>query len=251
MQPEQPAAKAPPVSQQLVPEGDFALKLATVLKLGTPTTEAHAKDMLATVGVAPKNGWIAHYPMTPIVIGQVRNAVVAAAASEKLPIREDEALQAFDGLTAEFGLAFAPGPEQYVEGQPPSGSEYAPPEVINEYYYNEGPPVITNYSPPWDYDYLYGWVPYPFWVVWFLLPRFFYSERFPCPSSSPSWPSFDQQSLHRTRRPRPFLGLIRQRGREEQLQRALLGEGAPARLRPGGPEWALPQSTTEARMAGH
>ena len=178
VQSEQAVAKAPPVSQQLVPEGDFALKLATVLKLGTPTTEAQAEDMLATVGVAPKNGWIADYPMTPIVIGQVRNAVVAAAASKKLPIREDEALQAFDGLTAEFGLAFAPGPEQYVEGQPPSGSEYAPPEVINEYYYNEGPPVITYYSPPWDYYYLYGWVPYPFWWSGFFFPGFFILNDF-------------------------------------------------------------------------
>jgi hypothetical protein len=178
VQPEQPAAKAPPVSQQLVPEGDFALKLATVLKLGTPTTEAYAEDMLATVGIAPKNGWIADYPMTPIVIGQVRNAVVAAAASKKLPIKEDEALQAFDGLTAEFGLAFAPGPEQYVEGQPPLGSEYAPPEAINEYYYNEGPPVITYYSPPWDYYYLYGWVPYPFWWSGFFFPGFFILNDF-------------------------------------------------------------------------
>src|SRR5512143_1025804 len=85
-QPEQAAVKAPSVSQQLVPEGDFALKLAATLKLGTPTTEAQAEDMLAAVGVAPKNGWIADYPMTPIVIGQVRNAVVAAAASKKLPV---------------------------------------------------------------------------------------------------------------------------------------------------------------------
>ena len=177
-QPKQAVAKAPPVSQQLVPEGDFALKLATALKLGTPTTEAQAEDMLATVGVAPKNGWIVNYPMTPIVIGQVRNAVVAAAASKKLPIGEDEALQAFERLTAEFGLAFAPGPEQYAEGQPPSGSEYVPPEVIDEYYYNEGPPVMTYYPPPWDYYYLYGWVPYPFWCSGFFFPGFFILNDF-------------------------------------------------------------------------
>jgi hypothetical protein len=177
-QPGQAAAKAPPVSQQLIPEGDFALKLATALKLGTPTTEAQAEDMLATIGIAPKNGWIADYPMTPIIIGQVRNAVVATAVLKKLPIGEDEALQAFDGLTAEFGLAFASGPEQYAEGQPPSGSEYIPPEVINEYYYNEGPPVITYYPPPWDYYYLYGWVPYPFWCSGFFFPGFFILNDF-------------------------------------------------------------------------
>jgi len=177
-QPEQAEVKAPSISQQLVPEGDFALKLAAALKLGAPTTEPQAEDMLAAVGVAPKNGWIADYPMTPIVIGQVRNAVVAAAASKKLPVGEEEALQAFEGLTAEFGLAFAPGPERDAEGQSPSDSEYVPSAVVNEYYYNEGPPVITYYPPPWDYDYLYGWVPYPFWWSGFYFPGFFILNDF-------------------------------------------------------------------------
>jgi hypothetical protein len=177
-QSEQAAAEAPPVSQQLVPEGDFALKLATALKLGTPTTEAQAEYMLATVGIAPKNGWIADYPMTPIIIGQVRNTVVAAAALNKLPMGKDEALQAFEGLTAEFGLAFAVGPEQYTEGQPPSESEYLPPPVINDYYNSEGPPVITYYPPPWDYSYLYGWVPYPFWWSSFFFSGFFILNDF-------------------------------------------------------------------------
>ena len=177
-EPEQAGAKAPPVSQQLIPEGDFALKLAIALKLGTLTTEGQAEDMLATVGIAPKNGWIADYPMTPIIIGQVRNAAVAAAASNKLPVGEDEALQAFEDLTAEFGLAFVPGSEQYAEGQPPPGSEYVEPAAINEYYYNEGPPVITYYPPPWDYDYLYGWVPYPFWCSGFFFPGFFILNDF-------------------------------------------------------------------------
>jgi hypothetical protein len=177
-QPEQAAVKAPPVSQQLVPEGDFALKLATALKLGTPATEIQAEDMLTAAGIAPKNGWIADYPMTPIIIGQVRNAVVAAGASKKLPIGDDEALQAFERLTAEFGLAFAPGSEQYAEGQPPSGSEYVEPAVINDYYYTEGPPVITYYPPPWDYYYLYGWVPYPFWWSGFFFPGFFILNDF-------------------------------------------------------------------------
>jgi len=176
-QPEQ-AAKAPPVSQQLIPEGDFALKLATGLKLGTPTTEVQAEDMLTAVGIAPKNGWIADYPMTPIIIGQLRNAVVAAGALKKLPMEKDEALQTFEGLTAEFGLAIVPGPEQYAEGQPPTGSEYVPSPVIDEYYYTEGPPVVTYYPPSWDYYYLYGWVPYPFWCSGFFFPGFFILNDF-------------------------------------------------------------------------
>jgi hypothetical protein len=172
------ATQVPPISQSLVPEGDFALKLATALKLGTPETEAQAEDMLTSVGIAPKNGWIANYPMTPIIIGQVQNALIAAAALKKLPMGKDEALQAFQGLNAEFGLAIAPGPEQYAEDQPPSGSEYVPPLEIENYYYEQGPPIITYYPPPWDFDYLYGWVPYPFWCSGFFFPGFFVLNDF-------------------------------------------------------------------------
>jgi len=168
--------QAPSIAQTLIREGDFAFKLAEVLKIGQAKGEAEAESMLATVGVAPKNGWIADYPMTPIIIGQVRNAVVAAAASKKLSMGEDEALRVFEGLTAELGLAIAPG--QYAESQPPTSSEFVPPTVIDEYYYDEGPPVVTYYPPPWDYYYLYGWVPYPFWCSGFFFPGFFILNDF-------------------------------------------------------------------------
>ena len=175
-QPEQAVTKAPPVSQQLIPEGDFALKLAIVLKLGAPETEAQAEDVLTTAGIAPKNGWIADYPMTPIIIGQVRNALIAAAALNKLPMGKDEALQAFENLTSEFDLAIAPG--QYAETPPPTSSEYVPPPIINNYYYEEGPPIVTYYPPPWDYYYLYAWVPYPFRCSGFFFPGFFILHDF-------------------------------------------------------------------------
>jgi hypothetical protein len=170
------ATQVPPISQSLVPEGDFALKLATALKLGTPETEAQAEDMLASVGIAPKNGWIADYPMTPIIIDQVQNALIAAAALKKLPMGKDEALQAFQGLTAEFGLGIAPG--QYAETPPPTSSEYIPPPEIENYYYEQGPPIVTYYPPPWDYNYLYAWVPYSFWCSGFFFPGFFILNDF-------------------------------------------------------------------------
>jgi hypothetical protein len=169
-QSEQAASNSPPpVSQQLVPEGNFALKLVTVLKLGTATNEAQAEDMLSSVGIAPKNGWIADYPMTPIIIGELQDAVVAAADAHKLPMGKDDALRTFQGVTTEFGLAIIPaGPGQYAENQPQPN-----PEVINNYYYDEGPPVVTYYPPPWDYYYLYAWVPYPFWWGGFFFTGFF------------------------------------------------------------------------------
>ena len=49
-QTEETAAKPPPVGQVLIREGDFALKLATSLNLGTPGSEAEAESMLTSVG---------------------------------------------------------------------------------------------------------------------------------------------------------------------------------------------------------
>ncbi len=163
------SSSPPPVSQKLVPEGDFALKLATALNLGTASNEAQAEDALSSVGIAPKNGWIADYPMTPIIVGQLQDAVVAAADARKLSMGKDDAMKAFQDVTAGFGLAVVPGgPGQYAENQ------YQPDSaVIDDYYYDEGPPVVTYYPPPWDYDYLYAWVPYPFWWGGFFFTGFF------------------------------------------------------------------------------
>jgi uncharacterized membrane protein YgcG len=164
----------PPVSQSLVPEGDFALKLVAALKLGTPGGEAQAEDMLSSAGIAPKNGWIADYPVTPIIVGELQSAVVAAADAQRLPMAKDDALKAFQDVTTESGLAVVPSdPSQYAGTQPQPD-----PTVINNYYYEEGPPVVTYYPPPWDYDYLYAWVPYPFWCSGFFFPGFFVLHDF-------------------------------------------------------------------------
>ncbi len=177
-QTEETAAKPPPVGQVLIPEGDFALSLATALNLGTPSSEAEAESMLTSVGIAPQNGWIADYPMTPVVIGQLQDTVVAAAGAERLPLGQDEAIKAFQGVATEFGLFVAQGTGEYRESQPPSRSEYVPPSAVEDYYYNEGPPVVTYYPPPWDYNYLYAWVPYPFWDSGFFFPGFFILNDF-------------------------------------------------------------------------
>ena len=168
-QPGQNSAGSPPISQALVPEGDFALKLAAALKLGAPHDESQAEDMLTSAGIAPKNGWIADYPLTPNIIGELQNSVATAADSKRLPMGKDEALEAFQGLTTELGLAVSPGSAgEYAENQPQPDAS-----AINSYYYDEGPPVVTYYPPPWDYYYLYGWVPYPFWWGGFFFSGFF------------------------------------------------------------------------------
>jgi len=159
----------PPVAQPLVPEGDFAIKMVTALKLGTPESEAQAEDILISAGIAPRNGWIADYPVTPDIIGELQNAVATAADSKKLPMEKDEALNAFQNLIAEFGLAVLPGSiGKYAESQLQPDAT-----AINDYYYEQGPPVVTYYPPPWDYYYMYAWVPYPFWWGGFFFSGFF------------------------------------------------------------------------------
>lgn len=173
-QPEQRTTEAPPLSQPLVSEGDLAFELATALRLGTPSDEAEAEDMLTSIGIAPRNGWIADYPITPNIIGELQNAVATAADSHKLLMGKDEALKAFQDLTTEFGLSVLPGSSgEYVENQPQPN-----PAEIENYYYDEGPPVVTYYPPPSPYDYLYIWVPYPFWCSGFFFSGFFVLHDF-------------------------------------------------------------------------
>src|SRR4030043_2438966 len=86
---------APPVSQTLVREGDFAVKLADTLKIGKPESEEEAESMLVSVGIAPRNGWIADYPVTPDIIGELQNAIGDAAESNRLPMGRESAFEAF------------------------------------------------------------------------------------------------------------------------------------------------------------
>jgi hypothetical protein len=174
-QSEQPASQAPSVAQPLVREGDFAMKLAEQLKLGPAQNEAEAESILTSTGIAPKNGWIADYPVTPDVIGELQNAVGEAAESGRLSISKDEAASAFEDLASAEGLPIMASAEgDYADSEPASGyGSYSSSGVINDYYSNEGPPIVTYYPPPVDYYSMYAWVPYPFWWSGFWFPGFF------------------------------------------------------------------------------
>jgi hypothetical protein len=166
--------QAPPVSQPLVAEGTFALRLVPTLGLGEASTEAQAEDILASVGISPKNGWITDYPVTPAVIGEVRDSIAAASDSQRFRIQKDKALKSFDNLTS--GLALSVSPESGTN--PEYQSTNVNPGVIYNYYYNQGPPVVTYYPPPWDYDYLYSWYPYPFYSYGFFFPGYYVLNDF-------------------------------------------------------------------------
>jgi hypothetical protein len=91
----------------------------------------------------------------------------------------DEALKAFDDICEELGVSISPYTEGEIAETPPSGAEnYPNPAVINNYYADQGPPVVTYYAPPPGYYSMYSWVPYPFWWVDFWFPGFFVLNDF-------------------------------------------------------------------------
>jgi hypothetical protein len=126
--------------QGLVREGSFAIKLIEGLKIGEVKSEAEAENKLASVGIAPKNGWIANYPVTPDIIGELQNAISVAVDSGKLAMNKDEALKAFQGLIADIespygGVEPAPGKEPYPEpSYYPDPYYYPYPYYYGSYY---------------------------------------------------------------------------------------------------------------------
>ena len=158
---------AAPLSQPLVREGTVAARLSDVLKLGPVAGEAEAESALSAAGIAPRNGWIADYPVTPDIADELEASVMDAAETGILSLTKDAAVDAFRGVIAEYGLpAPADGAAGSAEASP---TDYPDAEAMNNYYESEGPPVVTYYAPPSDYAYMYDWVPSPFWWsgLWF------------------------------------------------------------------------------------
>ena len=178
----EPAASPglPPISQQLVREGDFAIKLYSALGLGTVQDETEAESGLGQAGIMPRNGWIADYPVTPDIFGELQRSVGDAAANRSIPQGKEAALQTLEAVSAETSLGIKPQTGLTV-GEVPSeevAQDYPNPAAINDYYQEEGPPVVTYYTPPPDYYYLYGWIPYPFWCDGFWFPGYFILHDF-------------------------------------------------------------------------
>jgi len=169
---------SPPIEQPLVREGTFALQLASALGLGNAGSEAEAESMLSEKGILPRNGWIADYPATPDIIGELRQSVSDAANAGKLSINSAEALKRFDGVTADAALNIRPQDEDAIISSGAEGENTVAPTDLNNYYYNTGPPVVTYYTPPDDFFYLYSWVPYPFWCDGFWFGGFFILNDF-------------------------------------------------------------------------
>jgi len=161
-----------PIAQPLVREGTIAVRMVEGLNLGTTTNEAEAENLLLAYGIGPRNGWISDYPVTPDIVSELRTAVIGAAGAGSLTLGKDEAAEAFDWMLSQYNLMVKTDPsgeDSYREEAP----AYPDNTALNDYYYNEGPPAVTYYAPPYDYAYMYSWVPYSFWGWngWF--PGFF------------------------------------------------------------------------------
>jgi len=150
--------------------------------VGTPQDEVEAENLLAEVGIMPKNGWIADYPVTPDIIDELYKAVRDAAASNKIPLSVEVALQRLNDVKVQAGLSIetpsggSAGKTYTVQTH---GTQDSPSStVINNYYQSEGPPAVTYYAPPPDYYYMYGWVPFPFWSAGLWFPGFFILNDF-------------------------------------------------------------------------
>ena len=131
------------------------MKLAEALKIGEVKSEAEAESRLARIGIIPRNGWIADYPVTPDIIGELQNAIAAAADSGKLVMKKDEAIKTFQGLIADIQSQYA-GAEPPPAEQPPPESYYSP----YPYY-----PYNYSYYDPYPYPYFYFRV-HPFRHHW-------------------------------------------------------------------------------------
>jgi len=162
------AKDTPPVEQTLVREGDYAVEMVKALNINAGQDEAAAENALASLGIAPQTGWISDFPVTPDIIAQLQASVDDAASAGRLPMGREAAVNAFIAMNSKLGLAVTPAEEgQYAEQTEADQAD------VDTYYADEGPPVLTYYSPPPDYAYLYAWDPYPFWCDGFYFPGFF------------------------------------------------------------------------------
>jgi len=161
-----------PLAQPLVREGTVAVRMVEALNLGMTADEVEAENLLLTVGIAPRNGWISDYPVTPDIASELRDAVIGAADAGALNLGRDEAAQAIDWVLTQYNLMVQTDTSAAVayEEQAPA---YPDSTMVDDYYYDYGPPPVTYYAPPTYYSHLYSWVPYPFWGwnAWY--PGFF------------------------------------------------------------------------------
>ncbi len=127
-------AEARAGEQSLVREGYFAMELTEALKIEDVKSEAEAESKLASLGIAPRNGWIADYPLTPRIIEELKAAVGEASDSGKIAMKREEAMNAFDDL-----ITSLEGQDTRIEPLP-ERVPYPEPYYYPRVYFYPGPP---------------------------------------------------------------------------------------------------------------
>ena len=91
-------------------------------------SEEEAIRILKEAGITPKSGWSADYPLTPALVGEIRDSIVYAVAAGKVRMTRDDALKSFREVTARNGLSVFPAAGEQAEGRAP-----APPDLEGYY----------------------------------------------------------------------------------------------------------------------
>jgi hypothetical protein len=159
------------IAPSVVLQGELAVHLAQALQLPEVADEDATDDTavraLTDRGIAPAQGWMTDYPVTPQIVAELRQTITDAASAGRLDMDPESAVSAFLEVIVELGL---PQPEEPAPAYADSGTPvvgYAPacdPGMLDDYYVRYGLPYYTYCSPPVAYFYLYTWVPYRF--IW-------------------------------------------------------------------------------------
>jgi hypothetical protein len=151
------------IAPAVVPQGEFAARLAEALALGiAPDDENGALHALAALGVAPAAGWQPDQAMTPQTVAELRAGLADAIDARRLVMEPDAAWTAFDELLAELGLPLPAEPVPAYAGANPPLNSYGPycDATATHYFYgNYGLPIYSYCYPPAAYFHYYSWVP--------------------------------------------------------------------------------------------
>jgi hypothetical protein len=150
------------IAPAVVPQGEFAARLAETLALDTvEDDEDDAIRALVALGIEPAAGWQPDQAMTPQIVTELRADLAEAVAAGRLLMEPNAARTAFDELLAELGLPLPAAPAAYAGANPPLNSygPYCDATATHYFYGSYGLPIYSYCYPPAAFFHYYSWVP--------------------------------------------------------------------------------------------
>lgn len=170
------------IAPEVLPQSEFAFHLANALAVRIPQGDdpLRAIRALAALGISPRVGWTPDAAVTPRTIAEVRDAVATAAAAGRLREDPQDAVRAFEVVTAQLGLPLPVEPPRYAGAergvQLYEGACDA--RYYDDYYGGAGVPPYTYCRPPPAYFSMYAWIGTPFYWGGYYFPGY-YTLRYP------------------------------------------------------------------------